>query len=145
MSFFLKRELEKPIDGLIYEIKNINYEKLKPLQAEIPRKNELQLLKVQFNSILLKLYENKSTLVNQSKEIRTRNNELINSKHELEKRIEAKEERIKQNINLLKEEVRSHKKTEEKLILANQHKSEFLANMSLKKKLRRKRKEFSKT
>ncbi|MEC8624466.1 MAG: ATP-binding protein [Bdellovibrionota bacterium] len=130
MRFFLKRELEKPIDGLIYEIKNINYENLTPLQAEIPRKNELQLLKVQFNSLLLKLHENKSTLVSQSKEIRTRNNELINSKHELEKRIEAKEERIKQNINLLKEEVRSHKKTEEKLILANQHKSEFLANMS---------------
>ena len=130
MSFFLKRELEKPIDGLIYEIKNINYEKLTPLQAEIPRKNELQLLKVQFNSLLLKLHENKSILLNQSKEIRTRNNELINSKHELEKKIEAKEERIQQNINLLKEEVRSHKKTEEKLILANQHKSEFLANMS---------------
>ena len=130
MSFFLKKELEKPIDGLIYEIKNINYENLAPLQAEIPRKNELQLLKVQFNSLLLKLHENKSTLVNQSKEIRTRNNELINSKHELEKKIEDKEERIKQNINLLKEEVKSHKKTEEKLILANQHKSEFLANMS---------------
>ena len=130
MVFILKKELEKPIDGLIYEIKNINYENLVPLQAEIPRKNELQLLKVQFNSLLLKLHENKSTLVSQSKEIRTRNNELINSKHELEKKIEAKEERIKQNISLLKEEVRSHKKTEEKLILANQHKSEFLANMS---------------
>ena len=49
---------------------------------------ELQLLKVQFNSLLLRLHENKSTLVSQSKEIRTRNNELINSKHELEKKIE---------------------------------------------------------
>ena len=118
MNFFLKKELKKPIDVLLYEIKNINYDNLSPLQAEIPRKNELHLLKVQFNSLLSKLNEKKLLLMTQTKEIRNRNNELIFSKQELEKKIEDKEERLKQNMNLLREEVNSHKKTEEKLVLA---------------------------